>query len=158
MKPKPDSMRHPWIAVNIVLFSLYAVFDAASFFWPRIVDVWWIIILYAATVFVNGLIVFGLITRFPRTNYLVAFVSFLMVVHLLVFIAYPLGLSLAYLGPSRAFYSLFITVMSAMAEKGMVGTVLLAFNIVMTCVHGINVIYFIRRPVAALFRGPVTHR
>ncbi len=112
MKPKPDRLRYPWIAVNIVLFSLYAIFDAASFFWPRMVNAWWTIILYFATVFINGLIVCGLITRFPRTNYLVAFVSFLMVVHLLIFIAYPLGLSFAYLGPSRAFYSLFITVMS----------------------------------------------
>lgn len=151
MKPKADWLRYPWITVNIILFSLYSVFDAASFFWPRMVNAWWIIILYAATVFINGLIVFGLLTRFPRTNYLVAFVSFLMVVHLLIFISYPLGLSFAYLGPSRAFYSLFIMVMSAIAGRGTVGTVLLAFNIVMTCVHGINVVYFTLRSTAVLF-------
>jgi len=152
MKPKPERLRHPWIAVNIVLFSLYAVFDAASFFWPRMVDAWWIIILYSATVFFNCLIVFGLITRFPRTNYLVAFTSFLMVVHLVIFIAYPLGLSFAYLGPSRAFSSLFIMVTSAIAGESTVGTALLAFNIAMTCVHGINVVYFSRQSAAALFR------
>ena len=152
MKPKPEWLRYPWIAFNIVLFSLYAVFDTASFFWPRMVDAWWIIILYTATVFVNCLIVFGLIISFPRTNYIVAFVSFLMIVHLVIFIAYPLGIGFAYLGPSRAFYSLFIMAMSAIAKKGTVGTILLAFNIAMICVHGINVVYFTRRSVAALFR------
>jgi len=151
MKPKPEWLRPPWIVVNIVLFSLYAVFDVASFFWPWMVHAWWVIIMYTTTVFFNCLIVCGLITRIPRINYLVVLTSFLMVVHLLIFIGYPLGLSFAYLGPSRSFYSLFIMVMSQIAGEGTVGISLLAFNIVMVCVHVINVVYFSRRSVSTLF-------
>jgi hypothetical protein len=107
--------------------------------------------MYIATVFFNCLIVFGLITRIPRITYLVVLTSFLMVVHLVIFIAYPLGLSFAYLGPSRSFYSLFIMLMSRIGGEGTVGTSLLAFNIAMACVHVINVVYFSRRSVSALF-------
>jgi hypothetical protein len=146
MKPKPGWLRPPWFAVNIVLFSKYAVFEAASFFWPRMVHSWWIIVMYSATVFINCLI-----ARIPRINYLVVLTSLLMAVYLAIFITSPLGLSFAYLGPSRSFYSLFIIVMSLIAGEGAVGTLILVFNIAMACVHVINVVYFSRRSVAALF-------
>ncbi len=151
MKPKPAWLRPPWIVVNIVLFSLYAVFDVASFFWPRMVHAWWVIIMYTTTLFFNCLIVCGLITRIPRINYLVVLTSFLMVVHLVIFIGYPLGLSFAYMGPSRSFYWLFIMIMSHIAGEGTVGISLLAFNVAMVCVHVINVVYFSRRSVSVVF-------
>jgi hypothetical protein len=117
MKPKPEWLRPPWIAVNIVLFSLYAVFDMASFFWLRMVHVWWIIIMYTTTVLFNCRIVFGSITRIPQINYFVVLASFLMVVHLMMFITYLLSLTFAYQESSKSLYSLFFMVMSRFRQS-----------------------------------------
>jgi hypothetical protein len=152
MKRIPYWMQFPWIAVNIVLFSGYAVFDVASFFRPRVVHSFWIFTMYATTVFVNCLIVYGLIMRLSRIHYLIVFVSLLMTMHLLIFIVHPLGMGLAYLGPSRAFYMLFILLLSRCADQRRIGHWILVFNISMACVHVFNIVYFTRRTVRALFR------
>ncbi len=152
MKDAPYWLRFPWIAVNIALFSGYAVFDAASFFWPRAVFSFWILAMYIATVSVNCLIVYGLVRRIAGIRYLVVLVSFLLVVHLLIFIFHPLGLSLAYLGPSRAFYSLFISLLSRLTDEKTVGRALAVFNISMACVHVFNILYFTGKKAASLFQ------
>jgi hypothetical protein len=75
-----------------------------------------------------------------------------MTMHLLIFIVHPLGMGLAYLGPSRAFYMLFILLLSRCADQRRIGHWILVFNISMACVHVFNIVYFTRRTVRALFR------
>ena len=145
------SLHYPWITVNILLFSGYAIFDVASFFWPSGESNVWILFLYFITLAVNLLIVYGLIRKTARILYLVVLVSFLMLLHLLIFILHPLGIEVAYLGPSRSFYFLFISVMAGVVAETRIGHAVLLFNLVMVCVHVINVVYFTRKKVVALF-------
>ncbi len=143
--------RFPWITFNSILFSGYAIFDVFSFFWPSVVHNVWIILFYVITLLANSIIIYGLLKRTWRINYLIVLVSLLMVAHLSLFIFHPLGMGFAYIGPSRAFYTLFIAFLSKIVDERLISYWILIFNLVMICVHAINVFYFTRSKVAVLF-------
>lgn len=101
---------------------------------------------------INLFIVYGLLKRTFRINYLISIVSFLMIIHLFIFIFVPLGIGLAYIGPSRSFYTLFIILFSMIGWKRFLPYLLLSFNLTMVIVHLINLCYFTRKKVADMFR------
>jgi hypothetical protein len=143
--------RHLWIGFNIALFSGYAVLGIPSFFWPSPLKENWVILLHLLTLLVEAAIVYGLIRRVAGTNYLVALIAPLMMAHLLIFTFVPLGIQLAYIGPSRAFYTLLIKGMSRLGGGKYIFYSLSAFNLLLTLIHGINLFYFTRRRVARMF-------
>lgn len=140
-----------WINFNIVLFLGYSIFAIPSFFWPTPLRNPVFILLHLATLAVDLFVLYGLIVRRFRINYLIVLISFLMVAHLLLFIFVPLGMVLAYLGPSRAFYTLFLNLASRFGGEKFSSYALLAFNSAMALIHLGNIFYFRRRQVAALF-------
>lgn len=144
-----------WVNFNIALFSGYALFSVGSFFWPEILHFSWIFVLHLATLFVYLLVVFGLATRSLRVNYLVALISPIMIAHLFVFTTVPLGIQFAYIGPSRSFYTLFFFVVSKVGGEGSTFYAFIAFNVLMALVHGVNICYFTRKKVAAMFMPPL---
>jgi len=147
---------HPWINFNIALFSAYAVFGVISFFVPEPLERGWVILLHLGTLLAYLLVVYGLVRRVFRMNYVVAVISALMVVHLLIFTLVPLGIQLAYMGPSRSFYSLLLRATAPAVGERNTLYVLEGFNVLMMLVHGINICYFSGRNTAARFRpaGP----
>ena len=144
---------HLWINFNIVLFLGYTLFGIPSFFWPAPLRNFGFILLHLATLAVDVFVVYGLIKGKFRINYLIVLISLLMVVHLLLFIFLPLGMVLAYIGPSRAFYTLFLTLTSQFGGGKFSSYALMAFNSVMVLIHLKNIYYFRRRDVAALFHA-----
>lgn len=142
---------HPWIDFNVLLFSGYALFGVCSFFKPTLLGNIWFILLHFVTLTIYLAIAYGLATKRFRINYVVVAVSSLMAVHLFIFLFAPLGMGLAYIGPSRAFYALFLAFFSFIGWEGFSSLALTLFNAVMFLVHLINICYFTRRKVAALF-------
>lgn len=142
---------HVWINLNIVLYSGYTVFGLASFFWPTPLNNILYIVLHLVTLAVYITIVYGLAARRFPFNYLVAFVSPFMVAHLIAFTLSPLGMELAYLGPSRSFYSFYLTCFSFIMNVKRLVISLMVFNIVSIIVHTVNFCYFMRRNTAKLF-------
>jgi len=142
-----------WINFNIVLFLGYTLFGIPSFFWPAPLRNFGFILLHLATLAVDLFVVYGLIMGKFRINYLIVLISLLMVVHLLLFIFVPLGMVLAYIGPSRAFYTLFLTLTSQFGGGKFSSYALMAFNSVMVLIHLRNICYFRRKNVAALFHA-----
>lgn len=142
-----------WINFNIVLFFGYSIFAIPSFFWPAPLKNVVFIMLHFATLGVDVFVLYGLIVRRFRINYLVVLISLLMVAHLLLFIFLPLGMVLAYIGPSRAFYTLFLTLTSQFGGEKVSSWALTAFNSAMVLVHFRNILYFRRKEVAALFHA-----
>jgi len=142
---------HVWIKVNIVLYSGYAAFGVVSFFWPTPLKDLIYIVPHLITLIVYGTIVFGLAARWFPANYIVAFVSPLMITHLIAFTLSPLGMELAYIGPSRSFYSFYLRVFSyLLTDKHLVYS-LIVFNLLSIVVHSVNFCYFLRRNTAKLF-------
>jgi len=144
---------HLWINFNIVLFLGYTLFGIPSFFWPAPLRNVGFILLHLATLAVDVFVVYGLIMGKFRINYLIVLISLLMVVHLLLFVFVPLGMVLAYIGPSRAFYTLFITITSQFGGGKFSLYALMTFNSVMVLIHLKNIFYFRRKDVAALFHA-----
>lgn len=142
-----------WIKFNTVLFSAYASFGVISFFWPSVLDSLWLVLLHLATLAVNVLIVYGLARRTLRINYLVAVVSPLMIANLLIFTLNPLNVQLAYLGPSRSFYSAFLSLVSLLGGGRLILAAFVGFNAAMAAVHIANLFYFTRKRTAEMFRG-----
>jgi len=142
---------HSWVNFNIVLFCGYSLFAVPSFFWPAPLRNFWFILLHLATLAVDVFVVYGLIAGKFRINYLIVLISIVMVAHLLLFIFVPLGMVLAYIGPSRAFYTLFLTLMSQFGGGKFSSYALMAFNSVMVVIHLKNISYFGRKDAAALF-------
>lgn len=142
-----------WINFNIILFSGYALFGIGSFFWPTLLNNIWFILLHLATLIINLFIVYGLLKRRFQINYLISIVSFLMIIHLFIFIFRPLSMELAYIGPGRSFYTLFSLLLSLIGWERFLFYALLSFNITMVIVHLINLCYFTRKKVAEIFRG-----
>jgi hypothetical protein len=142
---------HPWISFNIALFSAYTIFGILSFFLPAPLNNTAFISLHLGTLIVNVIVIFGLIKRMPFIHYLIAMISTFMIVHLLIFIFIPLGMSLAYIAPSRAFYALFINLTASLGGERFSSYSLVIFNCTMVLIHGINVYYFTRKKVAVLF-------
>jgi ABC-type sulfate transport system permease component len=81
-------------------------------------------------------------------------VSFVLLLHLLVFIFIPLSMSITYIGPSRSFYSLLAVIVSKALSEEYVNVSITAFNVLMALVHGINLCYFSRRKTAGMFSPP----
>lgn len=133
-----------WINLNIVLFSGYVVFGIASFFLPSPMQLSWFVPLNVATLVVNIYVVYGLALMRHSVFLLVAAISLLMAAHLVLFLFAPLGMLLAYIGPSRAFYALLALVARSAGEKGATD-VLAAFNLYLLCVQIVNVYYFIKK-------------
>ncbi len=144
---------HLWINFNIIIFSSYVLFGIGSFFWPTLLNNIWFILLHLSTLIINLFIVYGLLKRTFRINYLLSIVSFLMIVHLFIFIFEPLSMGLAYIGPGRSFYTLFSIVLSMIGRERFLYYALLSFNLTMVIVHLINICYFTRKKVAEAFRG-----
>jgi hypothetical protein len=142
-----------WINFNILLFSGYTLFGISSFFWPTLLNNIWFILLHLATLIINSIIVYGLVMRRLRINYLISIVSFLMIIHLFIFIFEPLSMELAYIGPGRSFYTLLSIALSIIVGERFIYRSLLLFNLTMVLVHVINLCYFTRRKVAEMFRG-----
>ena len=142
---------HLWINFNIVLFLGYTLFGILSFFWPAPLRNVGFILLHLATLAVDVFVVYGLIMGKFRINYLIVLISLLMVAHLMLFIFVPLGMVLAYISPSRAFYTLFLTLTSQFGDGKFSSCALTAFNSVMVLIHLKNIHYFRRKDVAALF-------
>ena len=134
-----------WINVNIALFSGYAIFGIASFFLPAPMRLSRFFALHAATLLVNIYVIYGLATTRHFIHFLVAFISVLMAAHLFIFLFMQLGMMLAYMGASRAFYAgvLALATMSV-GEKG-VTAVLAAFNLTMLLFQIVNACYFIKK-------------
>jgi hypothetical protein len=154
MKPKSPGRGGHWINFNIALFSGYALFSVGSFFWPEMLHFSWIFVIHLATLFVYLLVVFGLATRSLRVNYLVAMISPMMIAHLFVFTTVPLGIQFAYIGPSRSFYTLFFFAVSKVGGEGATLYAFIAFNVLMAFVHAVNICYFTRKKIAAVFMPP----
>jgi hypothetical protein len=142
-----------WIKFNTVLFSAYASFGVISLFWPSVIDSIWLVFLHLATLAVNLLIVYGLSRRALRINWLVAVVSLLMIANLLIFTLNPLNVQLAYLGPSRSFYSAFLSLVSLLGGGRLILAAFVGFNVAMAAVHVANLFYFTRKRTAEMFKG-----
>jgi hypothetical protein len=151
MKKESHCIKYLWINVNIVLYAGYAVFGLASFFWPTLLDSLFYIVLHLATLSVYVIIVYGLtVRRFP-VNYIVAFISPFMIAHLIAFTLSPLGMELAYMGPSRSFYSFFLNVFSLAMDESSLLYSLIVFNSISVLIHVVNFFYFLRKKTALLF-------
>ncbi len=134
-----------WINVNIAFFSGYAIFGIASFFLPAPMRFSRFFALHAATLLVNIYVVYGLATMRRSIHFLVAIISLFMAAHLFIFLFVPLGMQLAYIGPSRAFYAgLLACAARLVGEKGATA-VLAAFNLTMLIAQIINACYFIKK-------------
>ncbi len=134
-----------WINVNIALFAGYALFGIASFFLPSLMRLSWVLPLHIATLIVNICVVYGLATMRHSVFFFVAVISILMAAHLLIFLFAPLGMSLAYIGPSRAFYAGLLRLAArSVGEKGL-RAVLTLFNLAMLCIQIVNAFYFMKK-------------
>lgn len=151
MRQKIFKLEHPWINFNIILFSGYVLFGIPSFFWPTPLTGIWFILLHFTTLLVDIFVIYGLIAGRFRVNYLIVVISILMVAHLVVFIFVPLGMVIAYMGPSRAFYSFFLIVTHTVGGSKLSSYALTSFNSLMIVIHLVNIFYFKRKNVAELF-------
>jgi len=142
---------HVWIKVNIVLYSGYAVFGLASFFWPTPIRSTVYIILHVVTLAVYGAIIYGLAARRFPVNYAVVIISPFMIAHLIAFTLSPLGMELAYMGPSRSFYFFYLTMFSLIMSENALGYSLIIINMISIFIHAVNFCYFMRKNTAKLF-------
>lgn len=146
-----------WIQFNIAMFSAYSFFGVLSLFWPTPLARIWLYPLHMAGLGFNLAILYGLVRKTSWAVYLVLFMSFSMVLHLLVFIFAPLSMSLAYIGPSRSFYSMFI---SSIAYFGMGDSFVLLnniFNSAMVVAHVANLLFFLRKETLEFFEPMILH-
>ncbi len=146
-----------WIQFNIAMFSAYSFFGVLSLFWPTPLVRIWLYPLHMAGLGFNLAILYGLVRKTSWAVYLVLFMSFSMALHLLVFIFAPLSMSLAYIGPSRSFYSMFI---SSIAYFGMGDSFVLLnniFNLVMVLAHVANFLFFLRKETLDVFTPVPVH-
>ncbi len=153
MKRKIFGSGHLWINFNIILFSGYVLFGILSFFIPAPIQSIWLILGHLAGLIVDLFVIYGLVLKKFRINYLIIIISFFMVLHLLLFIFVPLGMVLAYIGPSRAFYTLFPMMLSMLGGERFISSALTLFNSAMVVIHLINIFYFTRKNIADLFRA-----
>ncbi len=146
-----------WIQFNIALFSAYSFFGVLSLFWPTPLARLWLYPLHMGGLALNLAILYGLARKTSWAVYLVLFMSLSMVLHLLVFIFAPLSMMLAYIGPSRSFYSMFI---SSIAYFGMGDSFVLLnniFNSAMVLAHLANFLFFLRSETLDVFSPAHVH-
>jgi hypothetical protein len=134
-----------WVNVNVVLFLGYALFGIASLFLPSRMRLSWFVPLHIATLIVNVYVAWGLVNMQRPIYYLVAVISFLMAAHLVAFLFAPLGMAIAYLGPSRAFYAGLLALATKLAGEKGAAAVIVVFNAAMLVVQIVNVHYFIKK-------------
>lgn len=151
MKLQKNCKDHVWLRVNIFLYAGYAAFGLASLFWPTPLHNPVYITLHLVTLVIYVAIVYGLVMRRFPMNYLVVFVSPFMIAHLIAFTLSPLGMELAYLGPSRSFYSFYLTVFASLLNENALIYSIIVFNVISMIIHAINFCYFMRKKTARLF-------
>ncbi len=132
-----------WVHFNIVMFSAYALFGALSLFWPSVLERLWLYPLHLGGLAFNCAIIYGLARRKLWTSPLIVVYGAGMIAHLLVFIFVPISMAIAYIGPSRSFYSLAITVLSLAGGEEYATAGITVFNAVMVLVHLINIFFFL---------------
>jgi len=142
---------HVWIKVNIVLYSGYAVLGLTSFFWPTPIRSMVYIMLHIVTLAIYGAIVYGLAARRFPVNYAVVIISPFMIAHLIAFTLSPLGMELAYMGPSRSFYFFYLKIFALIMSENALAYSLIIFNIISIFIHAVNFCYFMRKDTAKLF-------
>jgi hypothetical protein len=138
----------------VALFCAYALFGALSLFWPGPLEKPWLYPLHLAGLAFNLAVVYGLAGRRRWAPPLVVLFALGMIAHLLVFMLVPISMAIAYVGPSRSFYTLAIRLISGAGAEGYAMRALWLFNATMTLVHGANVWFFLRSETVGMFRGP----
>ena len=145
-----------WIWFNIALFSAYTFFGVLSLFWPVPLIRLWLYPLHMGGLAFNLAILYGLARKKSWVVYLVLFMSFAMVLHLLVFILAPLSMALAYIGPSRSFYSVFIHAIAYFGLEHSFTLINSIFNSTMVMLHVANFLFFLRGETLDFF-SPALH-
>jgi hypothetical protein len=143
-----------WVRFNVALFCAYALFGVLSLFWPAPLEGLWLYPLHLAGLALNAAIVYGLARRRRWAPPLVVLFALGMLAHLLVFMLVPISMAIAYVGPSRSFYTLAIRLISGAGAEGHAMRAVWLFNGVMALVHGANVWFFLRGETVAMFRRP----
>jgi hypothetical protein len=147
----PPRLTRIWIQINIFMFSAYFLFGVLSLFWPSTLERVLLYPLHAGGLAYNALVLYGLLMKRRWSVYLVQFFSFSMVIHLLIFIFVPLAMSLAYIGPSRSFYAVFIYLVSLAGLGEMFSVINTTFNSFMALLHLVNLFFFMRKKTAEQF-------
>jgi hypothetical protein len=143
-----------WVRFNVVLFSAYALFGVLSLFWPAPLERLWLYPLHLAGLALTLAVIYGLARRRRWAPPLVVLFALGMMAHLIIFMLVPISMAIAYVGPSRSFYTLAIRSLSwAGAEAHSMRAVWL-FNFAMALVHGANVWFFLRTGTVEMFRRP----
>jgi hypothetical protein len=141
-----------WISFNIVLFSAYALFGVFSLFLPEPLETPWLYPLHLAGLLFTLAILYGLVKRKYWTVFLLLPFSVGMILHLGTFIIYPLSMAIAYIGPSRSFIALMSFTLSRIGAVDLFSSFFIAFNSAMIMVHLTNIVFFLRKNTAILFK------
>lgn len=144
-----------WVHFNIAMFSAYAFFGAVSLFWPSAIEWPWLYPFHLAGLAFNILVIYGLIRKMPWTRVLIVVYAAGMIAHLVVFILVPISMAIAYVGPSRSFYSMVIRGMSLVGAEEYSMLAISAFNAAMVLVHSLNIWVCLRSKSAEIFAGQV---
>lgn len=136
------------------MFSAYALFGILSFVWPTILGKIWLNLSHLAGLALDFLLLYCLMKRKFWALLLVPAFSFAMILHLLVFIFSPLSVAIAYIGPSRSFYTLFITVLAKAGAEEYSAVSMTGFNAAMVLFHTVNLMVFIfSRQITGAFKN-----
>ncbi len=140
-----------WIHFNIILFSAYAIFGVLSLFLPEAINKIWLYPLHLVGLLFTLTILYGLVKRKYWTAFLVLPFSVGMALHLGTFIIFPLGMAIAYIGPSRSFMALVSFALSKAGAISLFTPFFMVFNSAMVIVHLINIVFFLKRDTAVFF-------
>ncbi len=143
MAQAPSRVAVSWVYFNVAMFSAYALFGSISLFWPSALNRPWLYPLHLGGLAFNFAVIYGLLRKRPWTSLLIVLYAVGMIAHLVVFILVPLSMVIAYVGPSRSFYTLMIMALPLLDAKEHSVLVASAFNAVMVLVHAINIWFFL---------------
>jgi len=147
----PSRKAIAWISFNVVLFSAYAFFGVLSVFLPEAFQARWLYPLHIAGLLFTLAILYGLLERKYWTAFLIVPFSVGMMLHLSIFIIYPLSMAIAYIGPSRSFMAFISFVLSRTNALNFFTPFFMVFNSAMIVVHLVNIVFFLRRDTATFF-------
>lgn len=150
MAQPPSRWAVRWFRFNIVMFSAYALFGTLSLFWPSALERLWLYPLHLGGLAFNLAILYGLARRRLWTTILIVLYGAGMVAHLLIFIFVPISMAIAYVGPSRSFYTLVIDALSHAGAGQYAMDTVRAFNALMALVHTINIFFFLKSGATVL--------
>ncbi len=153
MAPLPSRWARGWVRFNVVLFCAYALFGVLSLFWPSMLEKLWLYPLHLAGLAFNLAVVYGLARRRRWAPFLIVLFAVGMIAHLLIFMFVPISMAIAYVGPSRSFYTLAIRAISGAGAEGCSMRAVWVFNAAMALVHAINIWFFLRSGTAGMFRA-----